>query len=83
LEKQARFGERPCKAELADRDIGQMAGFEHGDADQAHNNHVHQQFLMEGGWRATMPGKTLGRLFALAGMRKWALRRKILMKVAQ
>ena len=33
-----------------------MASFEHGDADQAQNNHVHKQFLMEGGWCATMPG---------------------------
>jgi hypothetical protein len=42
LEKQARFGERPCKAEVADTDFGQLASFEHGDADQAHKNHIHQ-----------------------------------------
>ena len=65
MEKQACFGECPCKAELADRDFGQMASFEHGDADQAHNNHMHKQFLMEGGWRATMPGGSLHGVFEI------------------
>lgn len=65
MEKQACFGEGTCKAELADRDIGQLASFEHGDADQAHNNHVRQQFLMEGGWRATMPAGGLHGVFEI------------------
>jgi len=65
LEKQARFGERACKAELCDRDVGQLASFEHGDADQAHHDHMHQQFLMEGGWRATMPAGRLHGMFEI------------------
>ncbi len=56
VEKQTRFGVGPCKAELGDRDFGQLASFEHADTDQAQNNRMHQQFLMEGGWLATMPG---------------------------
>jgi len=43
-----------------------MAGFEHGDADQAHHNHVHQQFLMEGVWCATMPAGRLHGVFEIA-----------------
>jgi hypothetical protein len=42
-----------------------MDSFEHGDADQAHNNHMHQQFLMEGGWRATMPAGSLHGVFEI------------------
>jgi len=65
VKKQACFGERPCKAELADRDFGHLASFEHSDADQAHHNHMHQQFLMEGGWCATMPAGSLHGVFEI------------------
>ena len=56
LEKQAGLGEGPCKAELADGDVGRTTGFEHSDADQAEGNHVHEEFLVKGGGRMTMPG---------------------------
>ncbi len=56
LEKQAGLGEGPCKAELADGDVGRTTGFEHSDADQAEGNHVHEEFLVKGGGRLTMPG---------------------------
>ncbi len=56
LEKQAGLGEGSCKAELADGDVGRATGFEHSDADQAEGNHVHEEFLVKGGGRLTMPG---------------------------
>ena len=56
LEKQAGLGEGPCKAELADGEVGRTTGFEHSDADQAEGNHVHEEFLVKGGGRLTMPG---------------------------
>ena len=56
LEKQTSLGEGSCKAELADGDIGGATGFEHRDADQAEGNHVHEEFLVKGGGRLTMPG---------------------------
>ena len=56
LEKQTSLGEGSCKAELADGDVGGATGFEHSDADQAEGNHVHEEFLVKGGGRLTMPG---------------------------
>jgi hypothetical protein len=46
---------------LADGDIGQAAGLEHGDSDEAKGNHVYEEFLMKGSGRVAMPrGDTEG-----------------------
>jgi len=55
FEEQARFGEGPCKAELADGDVDRSTGFEHGVADQTEGNHMDEEFLVEGCGRRTMP----------------------------
>ena len=65
FEKQTSFGEGPCKAELGDRNFGQLTSFEHSDADQALNIHVHHRFLMEGSCLATMPGGGLYSVFEI------------------
>ena len=43
-----------------------MSGLEHGDADQADDDHVHQEFLVKGGGRVTMPGGGLHGVFKIA-----------------
>ena len=66
FDEQARFGEGTCKAELADGNIGQITSLEHSDADQAKGNHVHEEFLVEGGGCLTMPRSGTQGVFKIA-----------------
>lgn len=43
-----------------------MTGFEHSDADQADDDHVHQEFLVKGCGGMTMPGGGLHGVFKIA-----------------
>lgn len=43
-----------------------MTGFEHGDADEAKGNHVHEEFLVKGCGGLTMPGGSLHGVFKIA-----------------
>jgi len=51
---------------LGDGDIGQVTGFDHSDADQAKRDHMHQEFLVKGCGRVTMPGGGLHGMFKIA-----------------
>jgi len=66
FDEQASFGKGPRKAELADGNVGRRTGLGHRDADQTKDNHVHEEFLVEGGGRLTMPGGGTQGMFEIA-----------------
>jgi len=41
---------------LADGNLDQTTGFQHGQADQAESDHMHEEFLVKGVGGVAMPG---------------------------